>query len=102
MEWSRARDSDREVCLWEYQNGLLGHGVSGKMLFSTKKRYCGLGPVDMKVGDVVVVLYGGRLPFILRPARNYKYNLVGYAYVSGIMDGEAVSHSEETHTFQII
>lgn len=102
MEWRRAHDSDREVCLREYHQGLLGHGVRGKMLFSTDMRYYGLGPPGVKAGDVVVVLYGGRFPFILRPALSHKYTLVGYAYVSGIMDGEAVSDSKETHTFQII
>lgn len=102
MEWRRARDSDRQDCLWEYHKGLLGHGVRGKRLFSTKLRYCGLGPPGMKVGDVVVVLYGGRFPFILRPTANQDYHLVGYAYVSGIMDGEAVSGSQESQTFQIV
>lgn len=102
MEWRRASISDREVCLREYQNGLLGHGVRGRMLFSTKMRYYGLGPADMKPGDVVVVLFGGRFPFILRPTLNCKYDLIGYAYVSGIMDGEAVSDIKETHTFHIV
>lgn len=102
MEWRRARDSDWDVCLRESQNGLLGHGVRGRRLFSTETRYLGLGPANTKVGDVVVVLYGGRVPFILRPTTNHKYNLVGYAYVSGIMDGEAVSVFNEPQTFQIV
>lgn len=102
MGWRRARGSDQEVCLGEYRNGLLGHGVRGRMLFSTKKRYYGLGPADMEVGDVVVVLYGGRFPFVLRPSMGKKYSLVGYAYVFGIMDGEAVSDLRETQTFEIV
>lgn len=102
MEWRRARESDREACLREYQHGLLGHGVRGRRLFSTKMSHFGLGPPEMKVGDVVVVIYGGRFPFILRPIANRKYNLVGYAYVLGIMDGEAVSGAQETQTFQIV
>lgn len=102
MEWRRAGERDREACPREYQNGLLGHGVRGRRLFSTKMNYFGLGPSDMKVGDVVVVLYGGRFPFILRPRVNHKYNLVGHAYVLGIMDGEAMSDNKATRTFQIV
>lgn len=90
------------VCLWEYRNGLLGHGVMGRVPFSTEARYIGLGPAEMRAGDVVFVLYGGRFPFVLRPTVDQKYNLVGYAYVSGIMDGEAVSAFKETQTFEII
>lgn len=102
MEWRRARVSDWKVCLSEYRNGVLDHGVRGKMPFSTEKRYVGLGPAEMRVGDVVVVLYGGRFPFVLRPTVDQKYNLVGYAYVSVIMDGEAVSAFKKTQTFQIV
>lgn len=102
MEWRRAHHSDRKVCLWEYRNGLQRHGVRGSMPFLTEKRYFGLGPADMRVGDVVVMLYGGKFPFVLRPTVDQKYSLVGYAFVSGIMDGEAVSAFEETQTFQIV
>lgn len=34
--------------------------------FATKKGYIGFGPRGMKDGDVLVVLYGADMPFVLR------------------------------------
>lgn len=84
-EWRRAQNSDLHGYIQEYHNGLLGHGVRGRRRFSTETRYFGLGPAEMIVGDLVVVLYGGRFPFVLRPTVDEKYSLVGYAHVSGIL-----------------
>lgn len=39
---------------------------------------------------MVVVLFGGWVPFVLRPVREDVFELVGAAYVHGIMDGEWV------------
>lgn len=72
----------------------------GRMLISTKTRYYELGPADMEFGDAVVLLYGGRFPFVLRPNTRKKYSLVGCAYVLGIMDGEAVSDFREIQKFE--
>ena len=48
----------------------------------------------MRVGDVVVILYGGRFPFILRP-NGEEHELVGYAFVHGIMKGEMMEEHVE-------
>lgn len=70
---------------------------SGRRLFVTRKRYFGLGPASLEVGDSVFLLSGAKVPFILRPiaveerpdnARR-AFHLVGEAYVHGIMHGEA-------------
>jgi hypothetical protein len=64
-----------------------------RILFRTKSGRLGLGSPSLKKGDEVWTLGGGRAPFILRHAlqgREYPtYSLVGHAYVSGIMHGEA-------------
>jgi hypothetical protein len=46
----------------------------------------------VRPGDVVAVLFGCRLPVILRPCGDdgTSYRLVSVCYVSGFMDGEAV------------
>jgi hypothetical protein len=54
----------------------------------TKKGYIGLAPLNAAEGDVVAVLNGGRVPFILRRLENGKFQLVGEAYVHGLMRGE--------------
>ncbi|KAM5343075.1 hypothetical protein ACJ41O_014041 [Fusarium nematophilum] len=52
--------------------------------------YFVLGPDIMQQGDVVVVLYGGRTPFLLRRTQGGAWILVGECYVHGLMDGEAL------------
>lgn len=75
----------------------------GKVFFKTAKGHIGSGPPDTQVGDSVFLLFGSLVPMILRladkipPVISVKkgtrlprcYYLVGYAYVHGVMDGEA-------------
>ena len=60
-----------------------------RALFSTEKGYIGLGPPHCRPGDIVCILFGGEVPFVLRPVEG-RYQLVGDAYVHGIMEGEAL------------
>lgn len=72
----------------------------GHSFFTTTKGYMGLGSQAMKPGDVVSILAGGEVPFILRRAGEF-FQLVGECYVYGIMNGEAVHKVHERETFQI-
>ncbi|KAL9102653.1 MAG: hypothetical protein Q9187_009100 [Circinaria calcarea] len=88
-----------------------------RWFFVTGRGYIGLGPANMQPGDVVCVLRGGKVPFVLQAAEDggdnddddcdgpcratgtcaaeqQRYNFVGYAYLHGIMDGEAVRSVE--------
>lgn len=64
------------------------------VFYLTKNGLIGVGPDGCRVGDKVYVLFGGRVPFILRPARKRGkqncYRYVGQEYVHGIMDGEVL------------
>jgi hypothetical protein len=60
-----------------------------RQFFMTSEGKMGLGPTSMQAHDLVVVLRGGIRPFILRKKGEF-YQLIGSAYVHGIMDGEAV------------
>lgn len=53
--------------------------------------YCMLPP-QSKVGDVICVPTGGQVPLLLRPkiGDDRLYELIGEAYVHGIMDGMAI------------
>ncbi|MCJ1398988.1 hypothetical protein MMC11_002190 [Xylographa trunciseda] len=73
--------------------------AKGRVFFRTRSGYIGLGPLRTLIGDRVTVLAGGRTPFILRSnakvvidrGRTHAiHSLIGYAYVDGIMKGEAV------------
>jgi hypothetical protein len=65
-----------------------------RRLFSTSQEEYGLGPECMRVGDVIVVLYGGVAPYVLRP-KGDKYLFLGEVYVDSIMRGELVKEVEE-------
>jgi hypothetical protein len=79
--------------------------VPNQAFFITKKGYIGMGPPNTKPGDQVWILYGGRVPFVLRKSlgdsassETQKLKLVGNAYVHGIMDGQAVQDNPEVKT----
>jgi hypothetical protein len=63
----------------------------------TKSGFMAMLPHDMRKDDLVTVLFGGRVPFILRRhlTNGNEYFLVGPAYVHGVMDREAKAWLEE-------
>ncbi|KAH8726035.1 hypothetical protein GQ44DRAFT_706309 [Phaeosphaeriaceae sp. PMI808] len=62
---------------------------AGRRFFLTKKGTFGLGPACMRAGDIVVVLFGGETPYILRPQGD-AYHFMGQAYVDELMQGELI------------
>ncbi|KAI0410534.1 HET-domain-containing protein [Xylaria grammica] len=85
----------------------VARAILDRRFFVSKKGYMGLAPDTVKEGDMICVLAGGRLPFILRDANTtFKrlgdssgaeraHTLIGDAYLHGIMDGEAVAEIDE-------
>jgi hypothetical protein len=84
-----------------------------RKLFRTRKGYLGISCEHVRAGDIVSILWGGRLPFLLRESKPIKlldtpttgsstrtreivgYKLIGgYCYVHGICDGEALDLAE--------
>jgi hypothetical protein len=61
----------------------------GRIFARTGRGYYVLGPAALEAGDVVCVLFGGKVPFCLRPMGR-RYLLVGECYVHGLMKGEAM------------
>ncbi|KAI1283608.1 heterokaryon incompatibility protein-domain-containing protein [Xylaria sp. FL0933] len=104
-EWLQEHDCDPHKLMdirTEYSRaeinvmgGLVSTSINMRRLFmSEEDGWIGLVPVDARVGDIVVLLEGGRVPYILRPADNPEgendiqhYELMGPAYVHGVMDG---------------
>ena len=66
-----------------------GTVTSGRRFAGTKGGLIGLVPHMTKVGDHVVVFYGGTVPYIVRQVAG-GYLLVGDSYVHGIMHGLGV------------
>jgi hypothetical protein len=71
------------------------HDRIGHALFLTHSGMLGLGPEGMRVDDVVVVLHGASVPFVLRPAKDGLWRLIGECYVYDVNQGRIVREWEE-------
>jgi hypothetical protein len=66
----------------------------GRYVFHASKGYIGLGPLDMKFGDKICLLFGGSVPYVVRPIKRHIFQLVGECFVHGVMDGEVLQKSD--------
>ncbi|KAF2647075.1 hypothetical protein K491DRAFT_699856 [Lophiostoma macrostomum CBS 122681] len=61
-----------------------------RTLFVMSNHLMGKGPASIESGDEVWILHGAKVPYVLRPLGYVRYELMGEAYVHGIMQGEAM------------
>ncbi|KAN0102765.1 HET domain containing protein [Hyaloscypha variabilis] len=90
--WRRRNYSDQELSMQEMSEATIFQeqvirACNGRSFFVTQKGRMGLGPIEMTDGDVVAILLGGSVPFILRE-QGTQFTLVGECYVHGVMKGE--------------
>ncbi|EUC47208.1 hypothetical protein COCMIDRAFT_90727 [Bipolaris oryzae ATCC 44560] len=67
--------------------------LNGRRFCITKKGHFCLLPLTASEKDVICVLLGGEVPYVLRRTDDQSqdsYTMVGECYVHGIMDGEAI------------
>ncbi|EUC36103.1 hypothetical protein COCCADRAFT_2831 [Bipolaris zeicola 26-R-13] len=98
-------DEDRDYRLAVYNACIC------RRFFVTEDGRFGLGPWDMKKGDTVAVLLGGKTPFLLRhcvnrrsakiPAVTY-HKLVGEAFVDGLMYQDGSLQDDSLENFFLI
>ena len=65
----------------------------GRRFFTTSKNYMGLAQSGVRIGHAVVVLHGGKTPYLLQRKRRGSsgYRFVGECYVHGLMNGETLT-----------
>ncbi|KAM7208243.1 Heterokaryon incompatibility protein (HET) domain containing protein [Naviculisporaceae sp. PSN 640] len=89
----RVREDERIIPAGKasaYYEAFVSQGLN-RRFFITEKGHLGSGPPEMQLGDVICVAFGFKTPVILRELEeDSKYELVGHAYVHGIMHGEAL------------
>jgi Heterokaryon incompatibility protein (HET) len=68
--------------------------IRNKKVFRTANGYVGTANISLRDGDQVCILFGGNVPYILRPENDH-YLLIGEAYVHGVMDGEVIQEYEK-------
>jgi hypothetical protein len=81
--------------------------------FSTRDGLTGPCPFSAQLGDLVVVLYGGNVPYVLRgrpggigdgQERDTRYKFVGECYLQGYMEGidEQKEKGTPTEVFTLV
>ncbi len=68
----------------------LGRWAYGWRLCTTDNGRLGRVLSSVQTGDVVCVLYGGEVPYVIRPCGDGQFKFVGSCYIHGLMDGEAL------------
>ncbi|KAK5166962.1 uncharacterized protein LTR77_007691 [Saxophila tyrrhenica] len=63
----------------------------GRVVFASGTGYVGLVPHGTREGDLIFVVLGADVPYVLRPLEEGEgYELIGEAFVQGVMAGEAM------------
>jgi hypothetical protein len=62
-----------------------------KRVFKSNMGYLGLGSSAIIPGDAVFIILGADVPFVLRKTDETRFQIIGEAYVHGIMDGEIIT-----------
>ncbi|KAH9204255.1 heterokaryon incompatibility protein-domain-containing protein [Leptodontidium sp. 2 PMI_412] len=98
----------QELSVQEYQTLLdfstaMALACAGRPYIATSEQLLGLGCPGIQAGDVVVVLYGCTVPYVMRPRRDGSMEFVGDCYVHGLMNGEELLRDErnEDEMFRI-
>lgn len=77
--------------------------TSGVRIFATEDNHLGTGLPGVQVGDLLCILYGSRVPQILREVGSTgNYLLVGECYVPGLMYGEGLELGLPEQEFTLI
>lgn len=67
--------------------------------FISSRGYVGLIPAHSLPGDVVIIIFGAVQPFVVRRVGVDRWELIGEAYVYGIMDGEFMESESQAEEF---
>jgi hypothetical protein len=68
---------------------------------SKQTEYFCLAPFSTRLGDTIVLLKGGKTPYLLRKKRG-KWSFVGECFVYGVMHGEKWDEKAELQKFEIL
>ena len=80
---------------------MLYPAIADRQFFKTTGNRLGWVSRRAQKGDVVCVLYGGAIPFVLRQMEDGDWRMIGECYVDGLMQGEAMKIDISDYTFRI-
>jgi len=82
-------------------SGVIYTYCRNRRAFLTSKGSLGVGPLDTQVGDAAAVVTGARVPFLMRRAAERRWQLVGEAFVEGLMNGESFDNSPAVELIEL-
>jgi hypothetical protein len=62
--------------------------IDRKCFFITDTHFAGCGSIEVQLGDMLCILFGCKLPLILRARDDGTYRIIDGVYVDGIMTGD--------------
>ncbi|OAQ64707.2 hypothetical protein VFPPC_05944 [Pochonia chlamydosporia 170] len=68
--------------------------VTGRKALTTASGFVGVGVSQIKAGDIITLIFGATAPLVLRCSGD-EFNIVGSAYISGLMDPEILDSYTE-------
>jgi hypothetical protein len=74
---------------------------SGRTFCATRGRYIGWVPFASIDGDLICIFEGAQVPYVLRPAEDGTYRILGDCYIHGIMEGQAMERGLAVQEFRI-
>ncbi|KAL9582631.1 MAG: hypothetical protein Q9212_003178 [Teloschistes hypoglaucus] len=102
QDWQAGMDSEGAT---DFGDAAVTHCACRSFILTDGGRL-GLAPRMTRTGDLVCLLHGGHVPFVLRREDKRKgcYRFMGEAYVHGFMKGEASQRlgGDEVQEFEII
>jgi hypothetical protein len=69
----------------------MARAIVGQVFRLTDQGYAGLFPSNTRYGDIICILQGFRVPFVLRRRSEGCWILVGGAYIDGMTQGEMLA-----------
>jgi hypothetical protein len=92
---------ERWATLPAYMNDVSA-ACSNRSFFTTLDGRVGLGPSNLETGDTVCIFCNTFTPFIIRSRESGHSELIGEAYVHGLMYGEIFDEKDEEHLEKIL
>lgn len=74
---------------------------NGRRLFLTAAGHLAVGPAEMQKGDLVCILLGCGVPYVLRDVDDH-YILVGECFVYGMMDGDYLKEGLASDSCELV
>jgi hypothetical protein len=90
------RESADPIAAEKYELEIAALMIHRRVIVTQTGLY-GLGPSTAREGHLCCVIFGAKIPFIVKPIAdsNEQYELVGEAYIHGIMKGEVVKMCDD-------